>query len=197
MQAATITLADAVFPRTGVRQRDLLRDLGLVVGFTVLMTLLAQVRVPLPFTPVPITGQTLGVLLTGAALGSRRGAAAMALYLVLGSGGAPVFAGWGNGLVWTLASGGYIIGFIPGAFIVGWLAERGWDRRPGVLAAMLLGNAAIYVPGLLQLAYFVPEGKVLEFGLWPFIPGDLVKLYLASLLLPVAWSVVPRVIHRK
>ena len=192
MRAATITLADAVFPRTGVRQQDLLRDLGLVVGFTVLMILLAQVRVPLPFTPVPITGQTLGVLLTGAALGSRRGAATMALYLVLGSGGAPVFAGWGSGIVWTIASGGYIIGFIPAAFIVGWFAERGWDRRPWLLAAMLLGNAALYVPGLLQLAYFVPEGKVFEYGLWPFIPGDLVKLYLASLLLPVAWSVAPR-----
>ena len=196
MQAATLTLSDAVFPRTGVRQRDLLRDLGLVVGFTVLMTLLAQVRIGLPFTPVPITGQTLGVLLTGAALGSRRGAASMALYMVLGSVGAPVFAGWGSGLVWTLASGGYIIGFIPAAFIVGWLAERGWDRRQWVLAAMLLGNAALYVPGLLQLAYFVPEGKVLEYGLWPFIPGDLVKLYLASLLLPVAWTVVPRVLPR-
>ncbi|MCH8349794.1 MAG: biotin transporter BioY [Chloroflexi bacterium] len=197
MRASTLTLADAVFPRSGVLQQDLLRDLGLVLGFTILMTLLAQVRVPLPFTPVPITGQTLGVLLTGAALGSRRGAATMALYLILGGVGAPVFAGWGSGLVWTLASGGYIIGFIPAAFIVGWLAERGWDRRPWVLAAMLLGNAAIYVPGLLQLAYFVPEGKVLEFGLWPFIPGDLVKLYLASLLLPVAWSVVPRLIPRK
>ncbi|MCI0785567.1 MAG: biotin transporter BioY [Chloroflexi bacterium] len=197
MRASTSTLADAVFPRSGVLQQDLLRDLGLVLGFTILMTLLAQVRVPLPFTPVPITGQTLGVLLTGAALGSRRGAATMALYLILGGVGAPVFAGWGSGLVWTLASGGYIIGFIPAAFIVGWLAERGWDRRPWVLAAMLLGNAAIYVPGLLQLAYFVPEGKVLEFGLWPFIPGDLVKLYLASLLLPVAWSVVPRLIPRK
>lgn len=197
MRASTLTLADAVFPRSGVLLQDLLRDLGLVLGFTILMTLLAQVRVPLPFTPVPITGQTLGVLLTGAALGSRRGAATMALYLILGGVGAPVFAGWGSGLVWTLASGGYIIGFIPAAFIVGWLAERGWDRRPWVLAAMLLGNAAIYVPGLLQLAYFVPEGKVLEFGLWPFIPGDLVKLYLASLLLPVAWSVVPRLIPRK
>ena len=197
MRASTLTLADAVFPRSGVLQQDLLRDLGLVLGFTILMTLLAQVRVPLPFTPVPITGQTLGVLLTGAALGSRRGAATMALYLILGGVGAPVFAGWGSGLVWTLASGGYIIGFIPAAFIVGWLAERGWDRRPWVLAAMLLGNAAIYVPGLLQLTYFVPEGKVLEFGLWPFIPGDLVKLYLASLLLPVAWSVVPRLIPRK
>ena len=197
MRASTLTLADAVFPRSGVLQQDLLRDLGLVLGFTILMTLLAQVRVPLPFTPVPITGQTLGVLLTGAALGSRRGAATMALYLILGGVGAPVFAGWGSGLVWTLASGGYIIGFIPAAFIVGWLAERGWDRRPWVLAAMLLGNAAIYVPGLLQLAYFVPEGKVFEYGLWPFIPGDLVKLYLASLLLPVAWSVVPLVIPRK
>ena len=154
-----------------------------------------------PFTPLGVDrtqpGQTLGVLLTGAALGSRRGAATMALYLVLGSVGAPVFAGWASGPVWTLASGGYIIGFIPAAFVVGWLAERGWDRRPWVLAAMLLGNVAIYIPGLLQLAFFVPEGKVLEFGLWPFIPGDLVKLYLASLLLPVAWSVMPLVVPRK
>lgn len=191
MQAAYAgTLADVLIPRTGDRSRDLFRDVALVVGCTVMVTLMAQVRIPLPFTPVPITGQTFGALVAGAALGSKRGASGMGLYLVLGSVGLPVFAGWKSGPVWTLASGGYIIGFVAAAYVVGWLAERGWDRRPLVLVAMLIGNIIIYIPGLLQLSFFVPEGRVLEFGLWPFIPGDLVKLYLASMLLPGAWALV-------
>ena len=188
MQAtATLTLADTLFPRTGTMQRDLLRDLVLIVGFTVMMSLVAQIRIPLPNSPVPITGQTFGVLLTGAALGSRRGAASMALYVIVGGMGLPVFAGWGTGLFWSFASGGYIIGFVPAAFIVGWLAERGWDRRPRILVAMLLGNIVLYVPGLIQLEAFF-EGKAFVWGLWPFIPGDLAKLYLASLAMPTAWS---------
>ena len=193
MQAAYVgTLADVLVPRTGDRSRDLIRDVALVVSCMVVMTLLAQVRIPLPFTPVPITGQTFGALLAGAALGGTRGASGIGLYLVLGSVGLPVFAGWTSGPVWTLASGGYLIGFVAAAYVVGWLAERGWDRRPLVLVAMLIGNIIIYIPGLLQLSFFVPEGRVLEFGLWPFIPGDLVKLYLASMLLPGTWALVRR-----
>ena len=167
------------------------RDIGLVVGFALVTALFAQFSIKLGFTPVPITGQTLAVLLTGAALGSRRGAAAMAVYLVAGA-GLPFFAGGASGLVWLLPSGGYIIGFIPAAFVVGYLAERGWDRKPWILVAMLLGNVVLYIPGLLQLSFFVPEGKTLEFGLYPFILGDLIKLYVASVALPAAWWVVYR-----
>ena len=188
MQAGTLTLTDYLWPRVGVWRQDAVRDAVLVVGFTIMLALVAQIRVPLPSTPVPITGQTFGVLLIGACLGSRRGVAATLLYLVAGSAGLPVFADWSHGLLWKFSSGGYIIGFVPAAYVVGWLAERGWDRGPWLMVAMLLGNVVLYVPGLYQLSFFVPHDKVLTFGLYPFIPGDLIKLYLASLALPTAWG---------
>ena len=193
MQAGTLTLTDYLWPRVGVWRQDAVRDAVLVVGFTIMLALVAQIRVPLPSTPVPITGQTFGVLLIGACLGSRRGVAATLLYLVAGSAGLPVFADWSHGLLWKFSSGGYIIGFVPAAYVVGWLAERGWDRGPWLMVAMLLGNVVLYVPGLYQLSFFVPHDKVLTFGLYPFIPGDLIKLYLASLALPTAWAATLRV----
>ena len=185
-------LADAVFPANETAWR-LTRDLLLVVGACLFTALLAQVTIPLWFTPVPITGQTLAVLLTGAALGSRRGAAAMLLYLVAGS-WLPLYAGGASGFVWSIASGGYIVGFVPAAYLVGYLAERGWDRKPWILLAMLAGNLVLYVPGLLWLSTFAPEGDklatTLEWGLYPFIIGDAIKLIAASLLLPGAWGLV-------
>ena len=190
LSAAHTAFADALWPPLEGNAR-LLRDAALIVGFALFTALLAQVKIPLGFTPVPITGQTLAVLLTGAALGSRKGAAAMAVYLVAGT-WLPFYAGGASGFVWTLASGGYIIGFIPAAFAVGWMCERGWDRKPWVLVAMLAGNVILYVPGLIQLSLFVPPDQptlatTLEWGLYPFILGDLIKLYLASLALPSAW----------
>lgn len=181
-------LVDAIFP-ADARNARLIRDIALVVGFTLLTALLAQIKIPLGFTPVPITGQTLAVMLTGAALGSRRGAAAMALYLVAGA-WLPFFAGGASGFVWGLASGGYIIGFIPAAYLVGFLSERGWDRRVWIILAMLLGNIVLYIPGLLQLSIFVPDRNVFEIGLYPFILGDLIKIYLAALILPSAWWLI-------
>ena len=184
----TIALVDAIFPVSDSTRRWA-RDAVLIVGFTLFTTLFARISIPLGFTPVPITGQTLAVLLSGAALGSWRGASSMTLYLVAGS-WLPLYAGGGSGYFWGLASGGYIIGFIPAAFLVGYLAERGWDRRVWIILAMLLGNVVLYIPGLLQLSFFVPEGRVLEFGLYPFIPGDLIKLYIASLAVPSAWALL-------
>ena len=185
-------LADAVFPANETAWR-LTRDLLLVVGACLFTALLAQVAIPLGFTPVPITGQTLAVLLTGAALGSRRGAAAMLLYLVAGS-WLPFYAEGASGFFWSLTTGGYIVGFIPAAFAVGYLAERGWDRKVWILLAMLAGNVILYVPGLLWLARFVVSewgcGNALTCGLYPFILGDLIKLYVASLLLPGGWALV-------
>jgi len=181
-------LVDAIFPADR-REARLIRDIALVVGFTLLTALFSQISIPLGFTPVPITGQTLAVMLTGAALGSRRGTAAMVLYLVAGA-WLPFFAGSTSGFVWELASGGYIIGFIPAAYLVGFLAERGWDRRVWIILAMLLGNVVLYLPGLVQLSFFVPEGRVLELGLYPFILGDLIKLYFAALTLPSAWWLI-------
>ena len=190
-QASTLTLVDVVFPVSD-QTRRIARDVLLIVGFSLFTALMAQITIRPPFTPVPITGQTLAVLLTGAALGSWRGAAALTLYLFEGS-FLPVYAGFSSNLVWTMASGGYIIGFIPAAFVVGFLCEHGWDRRVWILLAMLAGNVVLYIPGLLQLSFFVPDGKVLEFGLYPFILGDLIKLYLASLAVPSAWVLVNRI----
>ena len=185
-------LADAVIPASDGARR-IARDAVLVIGGCLLVALLAQVKIPLGFTPVPITGQTLAVLLVGATLGSRRGAAALLLYLVAGT-WLPIYAGGASGFVGSIASGGYIIGYIPAAFAVGWLAERGWDRKPWILLAMLAGNVILYVPGLLWLATFAPAesrwATTMEWGLYPFVVGDLVKLIAASLLLPGAWKLV-------
>jgi biotin transport system substrate-specific component len=186
-QTQPLALADAVLPLNAARQR-LARDVALVVGFALLTALFARIAIPLGFTPVPITGSTLAVLLAGAALGSRRGAAAMTLYVAAGT-WLPFYA-TGIGPFWSLAAGGYIIGFIPAAFLVGYLAERGWDRRVWIMVAMLLGNIVIYIPGLIQLSFFVPQGRVLELGLYPFVAGDLIKIYVASLAVPLAWALL-------
>jgi biotin transport system substrate-specific component len=189
MTSHTVTLTDVL-----VSRRGLARDLVLIGGAVWVTALAAQVTVFLPFTPVPITGQTLAVLLCAAALGSRRGAIAQLAYLGAGSAGIPVFAAWGRGLP-IGPTGGYLLGFVAAAYVVGLLVERGWDRRMRTAClAMLAGNAVIYAFGLPWLALFVggPLGKVLALGLWPFILGDLVKIALASALLPSAWTLVSR-----
>lgn len=191
------TLADALLPRS--RSRGSLAGAmvgaGLVLGGSLVVAALARLTYVLPFTPVPVTGLTLGVLLVGAALGSRRGALAMALYLLEGAAGLPVFSGGGAGLPWLLGpTAGYLWSAPLAAWIVGRLAERGWDRGPGrAFVSMLAGNAAIYAVALPWLALFVGPDRVLESGLLPFIPGDLLKVALATAALPAAWSAVGRV----
>ncbi len=169
---------------------------ALVLGGSALVALAAQVSVPLPFSPVPVTGQTFAVLLVGAALGARLGAYALLAYLGEGIIGLPVFAPGGglSGLARLVGpTGGYLVGFIVAAFVVGALAERGWGRRLWTsVLAMLVGSVAIYVFGLAWLVKFVGPERVLVAGLFPFIPGDLVKLVLAALALPAAWRVVGR-----
>ncbi|WP_448592426.1 biotin transporter BioY [Thermoflexus hugenholtzii] len=195
-----MVLSDLLIPaalrRTRAQQR--LADAVLILGGSLLTALMARVEIPLPFTPVPITGQTFAVLLVGAALGSRRGALSMGVYLLEGALGLPVFAGGAAGLARLRGpTGGYLIGFIAAAFVTGWLAERGWDRRPATTAlAMLAGNAVIYLFGLPWLARFVggflgPKGA-LALGLLPFVPGDLLKLLLATFAFPSAWLLVRR-----
>lgn len=170
----------------------LLLDALLVLGGSGLVAVTAQIAFYLPFTPVPVTGQTLAVLLVGAALGSRRGGLAMVAYLAEGAAGLPVFAAGGCCLPWLIGpTAGYLWSYPLVAFVVGALAERGWDRRPlAAVAAMLIGNALIYVVGLPWLASFVGGANVLEAGLLPFIPGDLLKVGLAALLLPSAWALI-------
>ncbi|MFH1560806.1 MAG: biotin transporter BioY [Chloroflexota bacterium] len=225
--ARTATLADAAFPRTG-----LLVDVALVVGFAFFAAVFTQIAIRFPGTTVPITGQTFAVLVTGGVLGSKRGALSMLVYMLMGMFLLPVFAPsssllsketihfilpWAgtSGLMWDMSSGGYIVGFILGAYLVGLLAERGWDRRARVSLAMVVGNLSIYVVGLPWLAWFVASGatvpgysdltyydaitvgnnvlnKTLNGGLYPFIGGDAVKLLLAGMVLPGAWELVRR-----
>ena len=145
----------------------------------------------LPFSPVPITGQTLAVLLAGALLGSRRGAMSMLAYLAQGIVGLPVFAQGASGITYLAGpTGGYLIGFVAAAYITGWLAERGWDRHVGTTAlAMLAGNLAIYAVGLSWLSLYVGR-QAIALGLLPYAAGDVLKLALAALSLPAGWKLI-------
>jgi biotin transport system substrate-specific component len=167
----------------------LLRDTALVVGSAALVGLLAQVSVHLSFTPVPITGQTLAVLLTSSTLGWRRGTAAMLLYALVGLAGVPWFAAGASGYVG--ASCGYIIGFILCAAACGWLAEHRADRKLiGSIPAMFIGEIVMYTTGVIWLAVDLHVGaaKAISLGLTPFILGDLIKAGIAALVLPSAWK---------
>jgi biotin transport system substrate-specific component len=206
-------LIDVVIPRIGVESRAnrLALDAAIIVGFALFVAVCAQFSVRLPFTVVPITGQTFGVLLTGGALGSRRGGLSMLVYMVIGMASVPVFAPsseflkektfhllfpWSgvSGRVWDLPSGGYIVGFVLAAFLVGLLAERGWVLRSKFPVALIIGNLAVYAVGLPWLAWKLGSdfGQTLEWGLYPFMGGDVVKLLAAALVLPGAWVLVDR-----
>jgi biotin transport system substrate-specific component len=195
-----ITLADAIRPVLArPRAFSALRDeILLVLGGSALMAASAWVAIPLPFSPVPVTAQTFAVLLVGSALGPRRGAAAALAYLAEGSWGLPVFAGGAAGLhVLAGPTGGYLAGFVLGAYLCGALAERGFDRNPvTTVTSMALGNVGILLPGLLWLSRFVGPDHALRLGLYPFLPGDLVKIALAAGILPLAWKLLARVRSR-
>lgn len=227
-RAQAPVLIDVVLPGDWIQTRiqRLAVDAGLVVSFAFLMTLVAQIAIRIPTTTVPITGQTFGVLLTGGVLGSRRGPMSMVVYMLLGM-VIPAFAPssaimadknvhfilpWSGteAYVWDLASGGYIVGFILAAYLVGLLAERGWGKGSRVLVSMLVGNVAIYLVGLIWLALFIASAtipgtdvtyydviggsnvadKTLKGGLYPFIGGDAVKLFGVAMVLPGTWALV-------
>ena len=157
----------------------------------VFLALLAQVRIEIGL--VPITGQTLGVLLLGAAYGAGLGAATLAAYLLVGGLGLPVFTGFGAGFAtFSGTTGGYLVGFVLAAGLVGWLAQRGWDRTPaGTAVAMVLGNVVIYVFGVAWLSTIAPDvGTAIAWGVTPFLLGDAVKVAVAVVLLPLAWRLL-------
>lgn len=186
-------LVDAILPRAGA-----MTDVVPVLAGAALVALLAQVTIPLPI--VPITGQTLGVLVVGAALGARRGAAALTTYMLAGLAGLPVFAGF-TGTIAAVAtpSFGFILGFIPAAFLAGWFAERTWDRR--LWLAMVGFVAASIVPFLVGVPYMAyilnvvmgagyDLGGIIAVGVTPFIAGGLVKAAIAAIVIPAAWRSV-------
>jgi biotin transport system substrate-specific component len=192
-----LTIADFLVPiRVGERVNARVRDISLVLAGALLIYLTARVAIPVPGSPVPITGQTFGVLLVGGALGFRRGLIGVALYVLLGVIGLPFFAEGKGGIsvIWG-ATGGYLVGFVIAGGLVGRLAELGWDRKiGGALGAMLLGSAVIYAIGLpwLGVVTGTSPAETIAQGLTPFIFGDALKLVLAAVLFPVAWWVVGR-----
>ena len=183
-------LAD-LLPAAG-RARGAARDVALVLGGAALTGVAAQISLPVPGSPVPVTGQTLAALLVGTALGTRRGVAAMGLYLVAGLAGVPWFAAGSSGTGATL---GYVIGFILAGALVGELARRGADRSPlRTAAAMVLGNLAIYAVGVpyLAVSLHIGLGRAASLGLYPYLLGDALKVALAMGLLPAAWKLLGR-----
>lgn len=161
------------------KDSKILRGVVAVVSGIALLSALAQIQIPLPFTPVPITGQTFGVMLVSLLWGRMLGFATVASYVGLGSAGLPIFAGAAGGL--HFVSAGYLIGMCVAAFVVGGLADRGWTKTfPRALLACFVGSACVYSCGLIVLAKFVPTKSLLMAGFIPFIPGDILKSVLAS-----------------
>jgi biotin transport system substrate-specific component len=192
-----ITIGDFLVPiRISERLNVRVRHAALIVAGTILIALGAQVSFVIPGNPVPVTGQTFGVLVAGGALGFRRGIAAAVLYVLLGAIGLPLFAQGRTGVDVILgATGGYLVGFVLAAALVGRLAELGWDRNlAGSIGAMLLGELAIYAVGVPWLAATTGHdlGWARAVGLDPFIVGDAVKVLLAAGAFPAAWWVVGR-----
>ena len=188
------TLADTLWPQQeGVR--DVLRLVVLALAGTALLVLSAKIKVP--FWPVPMTMQTFAVLVIGMAYGWRLGTATVALYLIEGAVGLPVFTGTperGIGVLYMVGpTGGFLIGFVAGAAISGWLAEQGWDRSIiRTLGAMLAGETVMFALGLGWLAHLFGVTKAIEFGLAPFVWAEIFKIALAAAVMPGAWWLLGR-----
>lgn len=178
----------------GPRLRGRMVDLVLVVLAAALLALATQIRIPLGFTPVPLTGQTFAVLLIGAGLGPIRGMSAVLVYLAVGLLGAPVFSEGGSGTTHLLgATGGYLIGFVLAAGVAGWMARRGADRRVwSGIAAMTAASLVVYVCGVIGLVLVTGASvpRAIELGVLPFLVVDVVKAAAAGILLPATWRVV-------
>lgn len=185
------TLAPTLSTRYFPRASSWLRDLLLIVTGSLFVAVFARIEIPLQ--PVPITGQTFAVLLVGAALGSKRGAAALALYLAEGALGLPFFSGGAHGVSYLVgATGGYLVGFVVAAYVIGLLAERGLERSVRTsFVPFLVGTVVIYLFGVSWLAVLLGSfSKAIVAGLLPFLIGDGIKLVAAALALPAAWKLV-------
>ncbi|MBW8041267.1 MAG: biotin transporter BioY [Planctomycetes bacterium] len=192
--STSVTVAG--FLRPCEKKLAALYDVGVVVGGSLLIALCARLAIG---WPIPVTGQTFAVLMIGALLGARRASLSVLIYIMEGAAGLPVFAHGRSGFTVLLGpTGGYLVGFVVAAYLVGLLAEKGWDRRMGTtVLAMIFGNLVIYAFGLLWLCCMillmelpVGDGRVLAEGLYRFIPGDLLKIALAAILLPSGWKLL-------
>jgi biotin transport system substrate-specific component len=195
MQAfAQPTLLEVLSPRLS-RPAAAGRDVALVIAGSLLLTLSAKLQIP--FWPVPMTMQTFVVLVLGTAFGWRLGAATVALYLLEGALGLPVFAGTperGIGLAYMMGpTGGYLVGFVAGAWLTGWLAERGWDRSIlKLFAAMMAGHLVILALGFSWLAFYAGPSMAWAVGVAPFFAATLYKTLLGALILPAGWALVEK-----
>lgn len=180
---------DLIIPETKSKTIILAKDIILVLIFCLLTAISAKIKIEIG--PVPLTMQTFAVLLSGALLGSKRGALSQLTYLLMGLVGIPWFAR-GGGFQYILSpTFGYIIGFVFAAFLVGWLCERGWQKDvKRAILAIILGNTLIYIFGLSYLVKFVPFENLLEAGLYPFLLGDAIKIVFAGSALPFSFKLV-------
>lgn len=197
MSTPEVVIADRLWSPASERTQRLVRTVTLVVAFALLTAALAQFEIKLGFTPVPITGQTLGVLLAGAALGWRAGAASQGLYWALGLIGLPFYSGGDSG--WKEGTGatfGYFVGFVVAAAAIGYMAERKHDRNLVTsIAAMAFGSVIIYAFGAGWLAHKlnmpIADGdpNAISLGVTPFLIGDAIKMVFAGAALPAAWAI--------
>ncbi len=187
------TNTTAIYSR--IQPNSLLAELPLLATFNMILIACSYLTINIPFSPVPITGQTFGILLVAIALGRVRGTAVVMAYLLEGAMGLPVFAGGSAGIAKFVGpTGGYLVGFAASAYLVGYLADKGWDKNFGkTTIAMVLGTALIFITGLAQLSFFVPSETVLTIGFMPFIPGTIIKIAVASVILPLVWKFINNV----
>ena len=195
MTALSSKLYTLFFPRTSVRQREF----TLVFVGALFVAIFAQIKFFFPFTPIPLTGQSFAVLLTGASLGAKNGAKSILLYILMGAIGLPVFAGGTSGA--TYLSGttfGYLLGFVISAYLVGKTTEYGMERNLKTsLIPFLLGTFTIYLFGAGWLSLFFGFEKALTLGVVPFLAGDAIKLIFASLTLPTTWKITERILNSR
>lgn len=199
MYAQGLTIAAIFRPKTSSLAR--FYDIILIFGGSLLIALSAQISFRLPFSPVPITGQTFAILMAGALLGANRGALCVLAYLFEGAIGLPVFAGGGAGIIWLFGpTGGYLVGFVAAAWAVGKLCERGWDRNIiSTVCCMIIGNICLYSCGVLWLSYLAWAGnsglnlsQILTAGVYPFVVGEVIKMILAAVMLPCGWKLLSK-----
>ena len=180
--------------RPQIEKEALIYDFIMIMGASIFIALSAQIAFSVPFSPVPITGQTLAVVLTGALLGSRRGGLAIVAYLLEGISGLPVFAQAQFGIIHLVGpTGGYLIGFIPAAYLSGLLSESGWGKSIfSALGIMTLSTVIIFICGLSWLSLFFGNNNVFEVGLYPYLVGAVIKITLAAVLFRLGWRVIDK-----